>query len=173
MVKNALIEVENVRIGPLEEEECAAAAAIHREALPPGWNAAEIADMLAREQYHGLAGFAAAGEKEEMAGFILWQMAVGEADLVTLAVASAFRRRGVARVLLDSALAMMAQEGAGCCFLEVAERNEPARRLYAAQGFEVVGRRPRYYQKQNGLWEDALMMRCDLTASFPCRESVC
>ena len=43
-------------------------------------------------------------------------------------------------------------------FLEVAETNTAAIRLYEAAGFKVMGRRPNYYLEENGRRVDALMM---------------
>ena len=48
--------------------------------------------------------------------------------------------------------------GVRTVYLEVGVRNQPARALYEAIGFEEVGRRRRYYA--NG--EDALILRASL-----------
>jgi ribosomal-protein-alanine N-acetyltransferase len=40
-------------------------------------------------------------------------------------------------------------EGVSRLYLEVAEDNDDGRRLYAALGFEPIGRRPGYYARQN------------------------
>ena len=47
-------------------------------------------------------------------------------------------------------------------FLEVDERNEPARRLYQRAGFREVGRRPGYYQQGREQPATALVLRRDL-----------
>jgi ribosomal-protein-alanine N-acetyltransferase len=44
-------------------------------------------------------------------------------------------------------------------FLEVRESNGGARALYASRGFEVAGRRAKYYRKPV---EDALVLRREL-----------
>ena len=43
--------------------------------------------------------------------------------------------------------------------LEVRASNEPAIKLYTKLGFEIIGRRPRYYVNPQ---EDALIMRKEL-----------
>lgn len=53
-----------------------------------------------------------------------------------LAVMPEFRRRGIARALLGSAL-----QGRACAVLAVAERNVPARALYRSFGFRQASRR--------------------------------
>jgi [ribosomal protein S18]-alanine N-acetyltransferase len=44
----------------------------------------------------------------------------------------------------------------------VREGNSPALALYRGQGFEYVGRRPRYYRGRDGRAHDALTLRHDL-----------
>ncbi|MFX5972556.1 hypothetical protein ABTE98_19405, partial [Acinetobacter baumannii] len=56
----------------------------------------------------------------------------------------------------------LAGRGVRTIFLEVEENNQPARRLYDGSGFEVVGRRERYYKQPNGEPLNALLMRRDL-----------
>ena len=51
-------------------------------------------------------------------------------------------------------------------FLEVAEDNPHAIRLYRSHGLVPVGRRPDYYENADGRRTTALTMRCDL----PCAE---
>ncbi|MEO1469220.1 MAG: GNAT family N-acetyltransferase [Pseudomonadota bacterium] len=87
-------------------------------------------------------------------GLILLGLAADEAEILDLGVVPAARRRGLARALLDMALAEAARRGARTAFLEVAEDNAPARALYARAGFAEVGRRPAYYGRT-----DALVLR--------------
>jgi len=86
---------------------------------------------------------------------IAWYVA-DESEIANIAVAPAARRRGVGAVLLDRILKAAAEFGARSVFLEVRESNEEARKLYEARGFEIAGRRIKYYRKPD---EDALIMR--------------
>lgn len=97
-------------------------------------------------------------------GFILWRAAGDEAEILTLAVAPAARRRGLARRLVGRMLDLASQAGARSMFLEVSDQNGPAMALYAAAGFEVAGRRPGYYATRSGR-QDALIMRLALTGA--------
>ena len=49
-------------------------------------------------------------------------------------------------------------------YLEVRESNQAARAVYAARGFEQVGRRKRYYRDPI---EDALVLRATLPNAMP------
>lgn len=73
-------------------------------------------------------------------------------DLLRIAVDPLERRTGIGSQLLTSALAAVAGRA---ILLEVAASNEGARRLYVAQGFAQLSRRPRYYPGG----EDAVIMQ--------------
>jgi ribosomal-protein-alanine N-acetyltransferase len=83
-----------------------------------------------------------------------------EAELLTIAVLPAARRKGVAAALLRACLAEAAAAGAAHVYLEVAGSNAAARALYSSAGFGEAGRRPGYYQGPKGR-EDAVLMACE------------
>ena len=87
----------------------------------------------------------------------------GEAHVVRLAVDTAHRRAGVGRALLDGLIDWATGARAPALLLEVRAGNDPALALYAAAGFAVDGRRPRYYPDG----EDALLLRRALDADVP------
>ena len=97
-----------------------------------------------------------------LAGFILSRLAGDEAEILSVAVASARRGRGIARALLNLHLRRLAGLGARAVFLEVDEDNTPARRLYQRAGFREVGRRPGYYRQGRDKPATALVLRRDL-----------
>jgi ribosomal-protein-alanine N-acetyltransferase len=77
-----------------------------------------------------------------VAGFaVARSVASDESELLNLAVAPEFRRRGLATLLLDD----LAMRHPGDIFLEVRESNKAALSFYQAFGFETLGRRPEYY----------------------------
>lgn len=118
-------------------------ARLHAEAFDPEWGQDEIASLLAMPGAFGLLARSA----ETPVGFLIARVAAGEAEILSLGVVPLRRRHGVGRMLLDAALAAAAAEGAERIFLEVAEDNTAARALYAAAGFQSVGRRPGYYRR--------------------------
>jgi ribosomal-protein-alanine N-acetyltransferase len=82
--------------------------------------------------------------------FLVWRhTAPDEVEILNIAVAPSFRRRGIARALLDS---LPKAE----IFLEVRESNVGARGLYRAVGFREAGLRRGYYQNPP---EGAIVMR--------------
>jgi [ribosomal protein S18]-alanine N-acetyltransferase len=133
-----------------------ALAALHASSFHRGWSEDEFERLLSDR--HVVAHRATAGTA--LAGFIMSRIVQDEAEILSIAVASARRGRGLARQLLDINLRRLAALGARSVFLEVGEGNISARRLYRRAGFQEVGRRERYYAPQRGA--GALVLRRDL-----------
>lgn len=142
------------RAGPAH---AAALAAIHHEAFPPGQRWGPDAMVLQLELPGVFVLYDARG------AMVMARIAADEAEILTLAVRPAQRRQGLARALLEEAARLCAAHGATALFLEVATRNQAARALYAAHGFEQVGRRRGYYADG----DDALTLRRRLAPADP------
>lgn len=91
-----------------------------------------------------------------IAGFICPMQVLDEGQILDLAVAPAFRGRGVGKLLVEHALGTFRRQGAAFVGLEVRPSNTAALNLYARCGFVAEGRRTGYYE--NG--EDAILMSC-------------
>jgi [ribosomal protein S18]-alanine N-acetyltransferase len=92
----------------------------------------------------------------QVVGYAAVWVVLDQAELGDVAVAEAWRRRGLGRRLLEVVLALMPEVGVRELFLEVRVSNEAARQLYEAYGFAEVGRRKNYYDRPR---EDALVLR--------------
>lgn len=128
-------------IAPAGVEASGLLAALHAECFPESWGEESFSALLAAP---GAAAFLAAAGAAPV-GFALMRRAADEAEILTLGVVPAARRRGVAAAILAEAMARARLEGAAALHLEVADTNTPARALYAAHGFAEIGRRARYY----------------------------
>lgn len=93
---------------------------------------------------------------EQVIGYVGSQTVLGEADIMNVAVAPAYRRQGVARELLVGLQKALQDMNAYSLTLEVRASNVPAITLYESLGYAQVGRRPNYYHKPK---EDALILR--------------
>jgi ribosomal-protein-alanine N-acetyltransferase len=113
----------------------------------------ELADI---ERRHYLAAVSAQGELLGWGGVLV---IADSAEIVTVGVVQAARRRGIARLLLHGLLAEARRRGAVEAFLEVRVDNDAARALYLREGFTQVGVRPGYY---DGGRVDAVVMRSEL-----------
>lgn len=94
-------------------------------------------------------------EGNAIAGFIVSRLVAGELHINNVAVRPEFHRRGFAAQLLTTVLREGRRNGARLAFLEVRAGNAAAQGLYRRCGFQVTGRRRRYY---NQPVEDALLM---------------
>jgi ribosomal-protein-alanine N-acetyltransferase len=127
-------------------------AALHARAFitPRPWSEAEFAALLTDP----LAFLLVEGD----AAFLLGRAVAGEAELLTIAVTPEARRLGLGRKLVGRFIYQARLRGAESAFLEVAEDNAAARRLYLAAGFSETGRRRGYYRTPDGRAVDALVM---------------
>lgn len=78
-------------------------------------------------------------------GFIVWRAVADEAEIITIGVHPDQRGNGIAGAMLTIAEGEMKKTNVKRIFLEVAENNTPARRLYEKYSFLPVGKRPKYY----------------------------
>lgn len=155
---NRLLPRSAPMLSEASRRDAASIAALHAQSFHRGWSDGEVEALLRDESV--LAHRATSSGK--LAGFILSRIAADEAEILSVAVAAAFRGRGTGRALLDLHLRRLAGLGVESVFLEVGERNDAANRLYLNAGFAEVGRRPNYYPEADGGTAHALVLRRDL-----------
>jgi ribosomal-protein-alanine N-acetyltransferase len=147
-----LVEPANARDAPR-------LAQLHAASFAHGWGESEFEQMMSER--NTLVHRLKIGRKT--VGFAVSRMGADEAEILSIAIDSAYRGRGLSRSLLMTHLGHLAGRGVRTIFLEVEENNQAARRLYERTGFVVVGRRERYYKQANGEQLNALLMRRDLS----------
>jgi [ribosomal protein S18]-alanine N-acetyltransferase len=138
--------------------DAAAIAALHAASFARGWSEQEVEGLMTDR--HVFAHRATVGSVT--AGFIMSRLVEDEAEILSVAVASSRRGRGLARNLLALHLRRLAGLGARAVFLEVDEHNAAAIRLYDRAGFREISRRPNYYPGADGKAAAALVLRRDL-----------
>ncbi len=131
-------------------------ADLHDKAFHRPWTALEFEELLKSPGVFAVLG--EAGEPAEAKGFVLCRSIAGEAEVLTIAVDPAARRRGWGAALVEVAAGVAAETGAEALFLEVAVDNAAAIALYQATRFAKVGLRKGYYPHPDGA-KDAVVMR--------------
>ena len=113
-------------------------------------------NSVASELKNPLSLWLVALDGETVVGYVGSQSVEGEADMMNVAVHPEYRRRGIARMLINELMDALAKQGVHSLALEVRDSNAPAIALYEQLGFSQVGRRPNYYRNPR---EDALILR--------------
>jgi len=149
-------------VEPLRATDSAVLARIHREDFVPAWDEDDFETMLGEDVMFGYKAIEIGKARTGAAGFVLARSIAGEAEIITIAVARAHRRRGLGRLLMDAVLRDLHGTRAEVLFLEVDEMNAPAIALYRRLGFREVGKRAAYYRSSAGGTSNALVMRRDL-----------
>lgn len=93
----------------------------------------------------------------EVTAYYVVMTGAGEAHLLNLTVAPAWRRRGIGREMLDDCLRRACEAAAHIVLLEVRTSNTGAIALYHQSGFSDLAVRRGYYPAAQGR-EDALIM---------------
>ena len=141
-----------VVVEPMRLDDVLAVHEIERLSFSTPWPAYAFEQELRGNR---LARYVVARAGEQVVGFAgVWLM-VDEAHITTFGVHPEWRRQGIGRQLLLNLVDLRATLRARRMTLEVRVSNESAQALYRSFGFEVVGRRPRYYTDDG---EDALVM---------------
>jgi ribosomal-protein-alanine N-acetyltransferase len=94
-------------------------------------------------------------EKNDIVGFLVARRVGGDIEILNFAVRAEMRRCGVGSALLRVAMEWAGEVKAERALLEVRASNFAALQFYERRGFQVVGRRPRYYLSPI---EDALLL---------------
>jgi [ribosomal protein S18]-alanine N-acetyltransferase len=129
-----------------------AVVAIEDESYSVPWSESTFRGLLRRRD----AEMVVALSDDIVIGYAAFWCVVDQGELGNVAVASAWRGRGLGGCLLEEVIRRAARRGIIEVFLEVRPTNTIARRLYDRYGFTAVGRRRNYYQQPV---EDALVLR--------------
>lgn len=132
---------------------------IEGESYPTPWSRSMFAGELAKPSSLSLGAFDP--DTGALLGYLVISRYVDAWHVMNVAVAPAYRRRGIARTLLDRLFDETSSDERRGYTLEVRVSNEGAIRLYEQLGFVSRGVRRGYYTDNR---EDALIMWRDPVA---------
>ena len=136
----------------MNESHVSAVAELEKLCFRDPWSENSVASELKNK----LALWLVAEEDGIVTGYIGSQTCGEESDVMNVAVAPGFRRRGIAEALVHSLVEELKAVESRCLTLEVRASNAPAIALYEKLGFREIGRRKNYYRNPR---EDALILR--------------
>jgi ribosomal-protein-alanine N-acetyltransferase len=154
VIVSRLLKSTQPALSAARPRDAASIAALHAASFRRGWGEDEVYALLTDNAVVGHR----AKVRRALVGFIMSRAAADEAEILSVAIAPAWRGRGLSRPLLDFHLRALAGRGVGAIFLEVDEHNAAALRLYEGAGFRQVGQRRGYYAGSG----TALILRRDL-----------
>jgi ribosomal-protein-alanine N-acetyltransferase len=141
-----------VELRRLELRDLSAIETIERASYPTPWSRSMFAGELAKPSSISLGAFTPEGE---LVGYLIISRYVDAWHVMNVAVAPAWRRRGIASTLLERLFEATASDERRGYTLEVRVSNTGAIRLYERLGFKARGIRRAYYTDNR---EDALIM---------------
>lgn len=142
----------NVQLRRLERSDLDVVEAIERESYPTPWSRSMFEAELRKPSSLAIGAFT---KDDELAGFAFVSRYVDAWHVMNVAVAHAYRRRGIASALLHRLFEVTASDPRRGYTLEVRVSNVGAIQLYERLGFEARGLRRGYYTDNR---EDALIM---------------
>ena len=136
---------------PLRADLLAGAAVVEQACLETAWSEKQLSEL---PEY---AVYLTAVSGPQVVGIGCLYAVSDDAELMNLAVLPSFRGKGIGGELLAKLCKEAAKRGCTGVVLEVASRNETAKKLYEKQGFVPVGVRKGFYRG-----DDAILMKKEL-----------
>lgn len=140
----------NISVIPIEQRHIKEIARLEEICFSEPWSEEGIL-----EAYRLGTKFFAAEADKKLIGYIGIKAVIDEGYITNIAVFPEFRRRGVAKALLNKVFEFAKEKGLSFVSLEVRPSNTEAVSLYEKTGFKEEGRRKNFYRLP---LEDALIM---------------
>ena len=144
------------RLRPMREADLDAVMEIEHRAYPFPWTHGIFRDCL-RADYPAWI----LHEDDRILGYGVLSIAADESHVLNICIDPRLQGQGLGRRLLRALIKLAGGHGARRVFLEVRPSNPHAIALYHDEGFNEIGRRPRYYPAHVGR-EDAIVMAREL-----------
>lgn len=130
--------------------------AIDRSAFKRPWHRKSFLDELGcSSAYSYVARRRLADKRIDIIAYVFLRILLAEMHILRIAVAADFQAKGVASRLLERCFSLARQKSVNSVYIEVRPTNNTAIALYRKSGFQVLGRRIKYYPETG---EDALVM---------------
>ena len=138
-------------IRKMTDADIARVADLEKEIFPDPWPRSSFDEIIDDSSW----GNILADADGEIIGYACYMIDGHESRLANIAVAPIWRRKSVAKQLLQHILELVTESGCKLVLLEVRPSNAEARKLYGEFGFRDLYQKPNYYRRTV---EDALVM---------------
>lgn len=129
-------------IRKMEQKDIPAVLEIQNQLAFQDWNERQVSQEISASYT-----YAVVYEESQVGivGYAIFHLLGPDTELLSIAVSEKAQRTGVGSQLLQDGFAQLDFSSGDCCFLEVRENNEKARRFYEKHGFKLFGIRKKYY----------------------------
>jgi len=144
-----------VQLESMQLEDIEAVLAIEQQSFTMPWTDAMFRSELQNERTSHMLVARLVQARSPIVGYVGYRVVLDEMHVILIAVAPAWRQRGIARQMICQAMDQARAAGCRRATLEVRVSNTPAQQLYYSLRFAPVGTRPKYYMRPT---EDALIL---------------
>lgn len=138
-------------IRPMTQEDLDQIEALEQASFKEAWSRGAFENELSQNPYsHQIV----LEEEGKIIGYAIYWIMFEQAQLASIAVDPAFRRKHYGQLLLDTAIDQAQKKGVELFSLEVRVGNTPAKTMYEKRGFVGLHTSKHYYSDG----EDALVM---------------
>ena len=154
-MRTAVARNPGVLLAPMLADDLDAVLAIEHKSFSTPWTDTMFLSELRQGPSSQLLVARLEKRPTTIVGYVGYRAVLDEMHVMIVAVAPAWRRRGIAQRMLSEAMEQARQADCARAILEVRASNVGAQQLYYRLGFAPVGVRPKYYQRPS---EDALIL---------------
>ena len=141
----------DIQIRGMVLEDVSQVLKLERAIFPDPWSAAAFKEQITARGW----GAIVAECEGRIIGYACYYIVSGESHLTNIGVDPKYRRKSVAKRLLENILRVVTDSNCEYIFLEVRPSNHGAVAFYERFHFDLLYRRPNYYREPV---EDALVM---------------
>jgi [ribosomal protein S18]-alanine N-acetyltransferase len=148
-------KVDNLIIRPIRESDLIDINILENKLFTDPWPPAAFLEVFESDEIYGLV----AEMDGKIAAYAVYTIGLGESRLANIAVDDDFRRKSIAKNLLNNILKIVKEANCEYIFLDVRPSNAAAISLYKKFGFTELYTKPNYYRSPR---EDVLVMMKNL-----------
>ena len=142
-------------ITPFDEQHLDAVLSIEKASFKNPWQRNAFVGELVCDESMSYVVKCPPQQGGQVIAYVCLRRTGSDMHLLKVAVEQSWRERGIAAELLDGCFRMAVKEGVRVVHLEMRPANTAAQALYKKLGFNIIGKRPKYYTDTG---EDALAL---------------
>jgi [ribosomal protein S18]-alanine N-acetyltransferase len=148
--------MKNITISAMDESHIDSLLSIETSSFKNPWGKLSFLDEISNPYSYSYVLTTPYKTDSQVIAYICLRQIIDELHVLKVAVKPTHRRKGIAYRFLTDCLCEISKKGVRTIFLEVRPSNTGGFLLYRKLGFNVIGKRPKYYTDTG---EDAVIMR--------------